>query len=202
MVLVLGQEEEAGKQGNHNGREKKQYDGFHAFEYIVTQSIKAQFAGWIPYVIGAILVVQFAGLGVWQVSRGFEKAAEREAFADRSSATRVVDGMEVRPYQPIRAEGRLLTERQFLLDNIILNSRYGYYVITPFYGADDEPPLLVNRGWIAKTANAPDAGVLDVPEGRITVRGRAGALPRAGFKMGDAVSPDASRARARQKIAA
>ena len=47
--------------------------------------------------------------------------------------------------------------------------------------------LLVNRGWIEKMPNQPvDLARLDVPEGRVTVRGRAGSLPRAGMKMGDA----------------
>ena len=152
---------------------------------------KKPLPAWLPLIVGGLLVVQFAGLGVWQVSRGFEKAAEREAFADRSSATRVVDGMEVRPYQPIRAEGRLLSERQFLLDNIILNSRYGYYVITPLELSEDAPLLLINRGWIEKPGVNPDLGEIraqiETGEEPVTISGRAGSLPRAGMRMGDAI---------------
>ncbi len=146
---------------------------------------------WLPLVVGGLLVVQFAGLGIWQVSRGLDKAEQRAAFADRSSAARVVDGMDVRPYQPIEAEGRLISERQFLLDNIVLNSRYGYYVVTPLELAEDVPLLLVNRGWIEKPGVAPDMGEIaasiETGDERITILGRAGSLPRAGMRMGDAI---------------
>jgi surfeit locus 1 family protein len=76
-----------------------------------------------------------------------------------------------------------------LLENIIVNSRYGYYVITPLVGLDDEPVLLVNRGWIEKANEPLDTTLLDVPAGRVTVHGRAGSLPRAGMKMGEAFRP-------------
>ena len=152
---------------------------------------KKPLPAWLPLIVGGLLVVQFAGLGVWQVSRGIEKANERDAFAYQGSATRVVDGMDVRPYQPIRAEGRLLSERQFLLDNIILNSRYGYYVITPLELSADAPLLLINRGWIEKPGIDPDisdiAATIATTGERITIRGRAGSLPRAGMRMGDAI---------------
>jgi surfeit locus 1 family protein len=46
--------------------------------------------------------------------------------------------------------------------------------------------LLINRGWIEKTNEPLDTASLDVPSGNITVRGRAGSLPRAGMKMGEA----------------
>jgi surfeit locus 1 family protein len=110
-------------------------------------------------------------------------------FRDETGFSAWHDGMAVRPYQRLRATGHYDTDRQVLLENIIVNSRYGYYVITPLYGMDDEPVLLVNRGWLEKSAGPPDATRLEVPAGRIEVRGRAGSLPRAGMKMGDAFTP-------------
>ncbi len=148
---------------------------------------KMKLPSWLPLVVGGLLVVQFAGLGAWQISRGLEKRADQQMFRDETGFSAWHDGMDVRPYQRLKATGRFDGERQVLLDNIIVNSRYGYYVVTPLVGFDDEPVLLVNRGWIEKTAL--DATRLDVPEGRITVRGRAGSLPRAGMKMGDAFTP-------------
>jgi surfeit locus 1 family protein len=144
---------------------------------------------WLPLLVGAILVVQFAGLGVWQVSRGLEKRASGIAFSQESGFAAWQDGMQVRPFQRLKATGRYAGERQLLLENIIVNSRNGYYVITPLLSRDDEPILLVNRGWVEKTGDTIDPARLAVPDGRITVRGRAGSLPRAGYKMGDALSP-------------
>ena len=148
---------------------------------------------WLPFVVGGLLVVQFAGLGVWQISRGLEKAAAQDAFANAGSFARFNDGMEVRSYQPLKATGRYLVHRQFLLDNIILNSRYGYYVLTPLELGEGQPLLMVNRGWIEKSGPTQDlsdiAAQIGTSDSRVTVRGRVGALPRAGVRMGDAIIP-------------
>ena len=149
-----------------------------------TQS-KKPLPSWLPLVVGALLVAQFAGLGAWQISRGLEKRAEQQLYRDDTGFTPWQHGLEVRPYQRLEAFGEFDGEHQFLLENIIVNSRYGYYVITPLVGLTGEPVLLINRGWIEKTGEPLG---LEVPDGRVTVRGRAGSLPRAGMKMGDAVN--------------
>ncbi len=139
---------------------------------------------WLPFVLGGLLVLQFAGLGVWQVDRGLEKRAERATFGTETGFAAWSDGMEIRPYQRLKATGAYAVERQVLLDNIILNSRYGHYVLTPLIVAGDEPALIVNRGWIERS----ELDRIDVPgsapASRVTVRGRAGSLPRAGYRMG------------------
>jgi len=143
---------------------------------------------WLPLVVGALLVAQFAGLGAWQISRGMEKRAEQQLYRDDTGFTPWQHGLEVRPYQRLEAFGEFDGEHQFLLENIIVNSRYGYYVITPLIGLTGEPVLLINRGWIEKTGEPLNLERIEVPEGRVTVRGRSGSLPRAGMKMGDAVN--------------
>jgi surfeit locus 1 family protein len=187
MVLVPGQEEQAGKQGNDDCRKQDQYNDFHAFEYIVTESIKKRFVGWVPYVIGAILVVQFLGLSVWQISRGLDKKAEQAAFDSQSGFSAWSDGMDVRSFQKLKATGSFVADRQILLENIIIDSRLGYYVITPLRIDDDTALLLVNRGWFPRSGPEVDSGQLEVKDTRITVRGRAGSLPRAGYKMGESI---------------
>ena len=146
---------------------------------------------WIPYVIGAILVVQFAGLGVWQVSRAFEKRAEQQAFVTQTGFASWSDGVDVRPFQKLKATGHFDVEHQFLLENIIINSRLGYYVLTALHVADDTPLLLINRGWFERSSEAIDVDSLALPPDRVTVRGRAGSLPKAGYRMGEAVPADA-----------
>ena len=145
---------------------------------------------WLPLLVGGFLVVQFMGLSVWQISRGLEKGATQHAYRDETSFHVWQDGMDVRSYQRLRATGTYDAQHQIVLDNIIINSRYGHYVITALEVADDEPLLLVNRGWIQKNASDFDASELILPGGEITVRGRAGSLPRAGYKMGDAIAAD------------
>ena len=91
---------------------------------------KKSLPAWLPFVVGALLVVQFAALSVWQISRGLEKRASRAAFAEQGSFSEFRDGVDVRAYQSIMADGQFVSGQQFLLDNIILNSRYGSYVLT------------------------------------------------------------------------
>ena len=155
-------------------------------DYNVNSKTKKPLPSWLPLIVGALLVAQFAGLGAWQISRGLEKRAEQQLFRDETGFTTWHDGMDIRPYQRLKASGSYDTDHQVLLENIIVNSRYGYYVITPLVGPDDQPVLLINRGWIEKTNEPLDTASLDVPSGNITVRGRAGSLPRAGMKMGEA----------------
>lgn len=146
---------------------------------------KTPLPSWLPLIVGAAFVLLFVGLGTWQINRGLEKRADRDAFSQETGFAAWQDGMQIRPYQRLKVTGRYAGDRQLLLENIIVNSRTGYYVITPLISRENEPALLVNRGWIERPA---DADTLAVPDGRTTVRGRAGALPRAGYKMGDAFS--------------
>ncbi len=157
----------------------------------MTTEAKKSLPAWLPFVVGAILVVQFTALSVWQINRGLEKRANRAAFAERSTFAVFRDGVDVRSYQSIKADGRFVSGQQFLLDNIILNSRYGFYVLTALEMAADEPLLVVNRGWIEKNSPNPDlaavAESITVAESPLTVRGRVGSLPKPGVRMGDAI---------------
>jgi cytochrome oxidase assembly protein ShyY1 len=158
----------------------------------VNTNLQKSIKGWLPYALGALLVVQFAGLGVWQVGRALEKRAEQAAYQGQSGFTTFVDGMDVRPYQKLAAEGVFDAGHQFLLDNIILNSRYGHYVLTPLIYNDDEAVLIINRGWIERTGDELDPDLIAVSGDRLTVRGRVGSLPKAGYRMGEAIeSPSA-----------
>jgi surfeit locus 1 family protein len=153
----------------------------------VATSPQKSIRGWLPYALGAVLVVQLAGLGAWQISRAQEKRAAHEAFDRQTRFTRFVHGMDIEPFQRLSTEGVFDAAHQFLLDNIIVDSRNGHYVLTPLVYSDDEPVLIVNRGWIARSGDDIDPSALAVPEQRVTVRGRAGALPRAGYRMGEPV---------------
>ena len=122
----------------------------------MNESTRKPLPKWLPFVVGSLLVVQFLALSAWQISRGFEKLQRQEQFEGEGGYSNFHDGAEVRSYQRLQVRGSYDAQRQILLDNIILNSRYGYYVLTPLELARDEPLLIVNRGWIQKPGPTPD----------------------------------------------
>jgi len=157
----------------------------------VNSKVEKSLPSWLLFVVGTLLVAQFAGLSVWQISRGLSKIEDQRAFDAADRFATFHHGAEVRPYQALKANGRLDTDRQFLLDNIILNSRYGFYVLTPLETAENEPLLMINRGWIEKTGPTPDVAAIadriEIDIAPATVSGRVGSLPKARTRTGHAI---------------
>lgn len=141
----------------------------------------------VPPLAGLALVVLFGSLGFWQLDRADQKRALQASFDAEGEYLPVTGSAAPSRYQPVAATGRFLGERQFLIDNMIVDGRLGYFVITPFEFAADGPLLLVNRGWIAM--NPADEGLPSIPVGNApqTVKGRAGRLPRAAIRPGPAL---------------
>ena len=155
----------------------------------MSDTLKKKLMGWLPYVLGVGLVVQFFGLSMWQFERGLEKRATQEAFSAQTGFAAWSDGMAVRSFQKVKATGEFDSDHQILLENIIINNRMGYYVLTPLVTGENEPVLLINRGWIERIGKEFDASTIALESGPVAVRGRAGSLPGAGYRMGDSVSP-------------
>ena len=145
---------------------------------------------WLPALAGAVLLGLFVALGFWQLDRAAEKRAMQAAFdAGREHAALDTDTSYER-FTPLKASGHYLSERQILLENIVLDGRLGYYVITPFELAPGEPLLLVNRGWLPKAGGDDAVPPIDVSGRAQEIRGRVGRLPRVGIRPGPAFTDD------------
>jgi cytochrome oxidase assembly protein ShyY1 len=155
-------------------------------EYYLNDQFKKPLPAWLPLVIGTFLVLQFAGLSAWQVSRGLEKRTTQQAFQSESIFTPWYNGMKVSSFQNLSVKGQYLSGQQFVLDNIIINNRYGHYVISPLNVGDNMPLLLVNRGWVEKESGNFDYSRLELINGEVNIHGRAGSLPKAGQRMNKA----------------
>ncbi len=147
---------------------------------------------WIPLAAAALAIILFSSLGFWQLQRAADKHALIDAI-ERGAQARAID----LPYAPeafgeleyrrVRARGRFLRERQFLLDNRLLDGRVGYDVLTPL-ALDDGRTVLVDRGWIpAGPRRAPQGPVAVDAAGPLTVTGRIW-RPDAGIALGRAVA--------------
>jgi surfeit locus 1 family protein len=151
--------------------------------------VEAMFWRVAPPVAAVLLTVLFVSLGFWQLDRAAEKVSMQRLFNADTGYTPLSGGMPVQDYQRISASGRFLDDRQFLIDNMILNSRVGFFVITPFEYASNKPLLMVNRGWVAAGPDRSLPLLTPLSAEDIEIRGRVGHLPRVGIRSRDAVSP-------------
>jgi len=144
------------------------------------------FQKFFPPLAGLIFIALFVSLALWQLDRAAEKEALLDLFQGDAPYSRVSDFSSLNEFDRIQIDGQFLSDRQVLIDNIVLNSRQGFYVITPFKPNANHPLLLVNRGWIQKTGPAGDVQPVDVDEDLRTIRGLVGHLPRVGIRPGEA----------------
>jgi len=138
-----------------------------------------------PPVAAAGLIVLFVSLGSWQLDRAAEKNSLQSLFEGDQPYTRLSADTAYADFQNIDAFGRYDGEHQFLIENVIVDGRSGYYVITAFRYAADQPLLIVNRGWVAKSAASEPAADFSVGNSDRTIRGRAGHLPGVGLRSGE-----------------
>jgi len=140
----------------------------------------------VPPIAGIILIAMFAKLGMWQLDRANQKNEMRNAFENPSSYVNVADAPEPTLFTAIEATGRYQPDTQILIDNVIVDGRLGYYVISPLEYSRRAPLLLVNRGWLEKQPGGQPLPDMAVPEETLTVRGKSGRLPRVGIRPGEA----------------
>lgn len=139
---------------------------------------------YVPPVAAIVAVVAFVNLGLWQLDRAAEKEARQALFSEETGHRPLASIGEPVEFAGVEATGRLLADRQILIDNIVKNGRLGYYVITPLEYSRSAPLLLVNRGFIDRSAVTSEADALDVAGDRMPIRGRIGRLPRVGVRGG------------------
>lgn len=157
-------------------------------EYTVNDTATTRSMNPLPFIVGGAFVVLFVWAGFWQAGKAGTKRDEAAAFAAGNGGYRsFTDGNAVRPFEPTRVLGTWLDDRQIILDNIIVNTRVGHYVLTPFETGVDEPLLIVNRGFVPLDADGISADDVAIDDSAREIRGRIGRLPRAGYRMGEAI---------------
>jgi surfeit locus 1 family protein len=112
-------------------------------------------------------------LGIWQLNRASQKEALQNEYDARSQqppialGAKQVDREQIRYYK-VSATGTYDFAHQFLVDNRVLDTKVGYYVVTPLKISGSDTLVLVNRGWVIGN---PDRRILPKANGpRDTVR--------------------------------
>lgn len=127
--------------------------------------------GWVLTHIAVIAIaVAFINLGLWQLDRHAEVAAENDRLEQVLQAAAVpldtalqTDDVQ---FQPVRAAGTYLPDEQVQLSPRSRNDRPGYDILTPL-ALDDGRTLVIDRGWVPLDERAPDP-----PQGTVEVKGR------------------------------
>lgn len=139
--------------------------------------------GFWPTVGAAIMIGLTLWLGRWQTDRGDQKEV-LQALLEARARDPAVD-LAVTPgagddilYRHVHAKGQFVAQGQFFVDNQVYEGRAGFHVITPFRIAGSRKTVLVDRGWVERTAAYPKAPHVDVPGGEVQVAGMAWHPPR------------------------
>ncbi len=139
-----------------------------------------------PPLAAAGLIALFVSLGSWQLDRAAEKNSLRSLFESDAPTSRLTADMPVSRFQNIETFGNYDSEHQVLIDNMFVEGRSGYYVVTAFHYAAGQPSLIVNRGWVPRPAAGAANPDFSVGNADRTIRGRVGALPRVGIRPAEA----------------
>ena len=126
--------------------------------------------GWIISHVAVIAIaVVFIQLGLWQLDRHREVAAENDRLADLQDEPLPLDEALAADdvlYQPTAVTGTYLADADVRLSPRSRNELPGFEVLTPLQLPDGRA-LLINRGWVPLDAEIPPA-----PAGEVSLEGR------------------------------
>ena len=135
----------------------------------------------LPTLAALIAISLTLYLAIWQQGRATEKRALQAQYSARTQAQPVVlssslkkikDANEYR-YRLARARGEWQAAKQIFIDNKFSDGGVvGYHVITPLKIADNNSVVLVNRGWIARSAAYPALPEANPAMGEVEVQGQ------------------------------
>jgi surfeit locus 1 family protein len=137
----------------------------------------------VPTIGAAVAIALTVSLGRWQVERAGEKAARQALLEARMNDAAVlltgsVESPEPLLYRHVRAAGQWVAQGQIFIDNQVLEGRAGFRVVTPLRLEGREEMVLVDRGWVARSRDYPQAPPVAVPPGRVEVAGVATLPPK------------------------
>lgn len=156
--------------------------------YVFTLSI-------IPAMVFIGLLYLLISLGFWQLGRADQKITLIDQQSRRSK-DKIIDltweaaneGDELR-YRNARVFGKYDQNRQFLIDNQVVEGKAGYFVMTPLLLEGSNIAILVNRGWVPLNDNRSTLPDISIQVKEAVIEGRINYFPSVGFKLKGAEIP-------------
>lgn len=149
-----------------------------------------------PNVLLTLLTVLMLGacikLGMWQYSKAQSRQILQTQLNARLNEPAVKLPAKIEPlenwrYKRVKFTGKYDTRYQLLLDNQVQNTVAGYHVLTPMQVDGSNAYVLVNRGWVARTAanvgEMPKPPTIDTPQGKQQIEGDIGLPANKFFTM-------------------
>lgn len=130
-----------------------------------------------------------ARMGWWQLDRAQAKQAlldgiESAVHAPLVDLAELEAGASDPRFRAVRVTGEFRSDRQVLLDNQLRDGQPGVRVYVPLQRADDQPALLVDRGWLAWPDRAQAPPRASLPSGPQQLQGILLDPPGAGMQLG------------------
>lgn len=125
-----------------------------------------------------------ASLGRWQLSRASQKQALQAAL-ERQSSKPALDGAALKAatnppplvHQRARLQGRWVQGHTVFLDNRQMDTRVGFFAMTPLV-LQDGGAILVQRGWVPRNfEDRTRLPLVDTPQGVVEIEGRIAPPP-------------------------
>lgn len=144
-------------------------------------------------VVTLLLFPLLLTLGFWQLSRADEKQIAQRDFVElRAAGAVTLSELPRAPanYTNLQVRGVIDNGRTLLIDNRIMQGRFGYEVVSPLRVVGSEQWLLINRGWIAADAARRSLPVVPTIDGEVEVHGHL-YRDQAGFELAGEVTSNA-----------
>jgi len=148
---------------------------------------------WLPTLAALAGIALTVALGIWQLDRGDEKTAMGERLKSAQARPLIaIHAAELNAadvaWQRVEANGRFAADYTVFIDNRVLNGVVGYHVVTPLKIEGGERYVLVNRGWVAATADRRTLPKIVTPPATLRVSGIASVPGERQFELSTRVA--------------
>ncbi|WP_439519810.1 SURF1 family protein [Hydrogenophaga sp.] len=149
---------------------------------------------WIVTAATALTMAITASLGLWQLDRAAQKLALQAQISERSALpawnnANLLQSADLGTgvHRPVELVGEWVQNASVFLDNRQMNTRVGFFLVTPLRLAGSDRVVLVQRGWVGRDfTDRTRVPSIATPTGEVRVPGRLAPPPGKLYQLGEA----------------